>query len=49
MAFDHSQQKALAAALNLERRIVAVHGPPGTGKSRLLLECMRVFAQQVGV
>jgi hypothetical protein len=38
---------ALAAALNLKRPIVAVHGPAGSGKSRIVLECLRILTEQV--
>jgi Ni2+-binding GTPase involved in maturation of urease and hydrogenase len=40
---------ALGAALNLKRPILAVHGPPGTGKTRLLTEYLNLLRKQVGI
>jgi DNA replication protein DnaC len=36
--FDHSQKAALCAALNMKNKLLAIHGPPGTGKTRVLVE-----------
>ncbi|KAF7636539.1 AAA_12 domain-containing protein [Meloidogyne graminicola] len=44
--FDHSQQLAIDAVLDMDRPLIAVHGAPGTGKSRLLLECIDILAKQ---
>uniref|UniRef100_A0A1I8C229 AAA_12 domain-containing protein n=1 Tax=Meloidogyne hapla TaxID=6305 RepID=A0A1I8C229_MELHA len=44
--FDNSQQLAIEAVLDMNKPLVAVQGAPGTGKSRLLLECIDILARQ---
>jgi hypothetical protein len=46
---DTSQKLALAEALNLKWPIVAVHGPAVSGKSRIVLECLRILTEQVPI
>ncbi|KAL7077025.1 hypothetical protein ACQ4LE_003971 [Meloidogyne hapla] len=36
--FDESQKKAIYAAINSKRNFVAIHGPPGTGKTKVIAE-----------
>uniref|UniRef100_A0A914LJ61 DNA2/NAM7 helicase-like C-terminal domain-containing protein n=1 Tax=Meloidogyne incognita TaxID=6306 RepID=A0A914LJ61_MELIC len=44
--FDNSQQRAIEAVLDMNKPLVAVQGAEGTGKSRLLLECIDILARQ---
>ena len=46
-SLDTLQFNALCAAMNLNRRIVAVHGPPGTGKTHLLIHYLEQLRKQV--
>ncbi|CAK5044839.1 unnamed protein product [Meloidogyne enterolobii] len=36
--FDESQKSAIYAAINDKRNFVAIHGPPGTGKTKVIAE-----------
>ncbi|KAF7638954.1 ACB domain-containing protein [Meloidogyne graminicola] len=36
--FDESQKNAIYGALNSKRNFVAIHGPPGTGKTKVIAE-----------
>ena len=46
-SLDQSQLAALCAVQNLNRPIVAVHGPPGTGKTMLLVRHLQQLKKQV--
>ena len=44
-SFNPSQQQAIAAALS--QRLTLIHGPPGTGKTRVACEIVRCVCQQL--
>ncbi|CAI4228174.1 unnamed protein product [Auanema sp. JU1783] len=43
---DQSQRRAVAAALNNKRPFVCIRGPPGTGKTRVIAEIVRLLTQK---
>lgn len=45
-AFDESQQKTIALALNKKRPVLMIQGPPGTGKTGLLKEVISLSVQR---